>query len=205
MIKCPNINHSDWKAIEAKYGEDTAWAAYRLWGEEIPSLAEVDNYIKMYAEDSDITEPIVFRGGGVSEVFNSSEELKKVGTEEEYLEYLSTVFPNSQVEDVVYHHSSQRLDRFNNNYLGTQTKAPDTQLGFFFAEDKNDIPNMVDRKNKQLEEIRDKLKVMVSNNENKTKQLIRNQDNNKITILMFIVVIVLLIANLVSNLFKWII
>lgn len=55
---------------------------------------------------------------------------------------------------------------------------------------------------KQLEEIRDKLKVMVSNNENKTKQLIRNQDNNKITILMFIVVIVLLIANLVSNLFK---
>ena len=55
---------------------------------------------------------------------------------------------------------------------------------------------------KQLEEIRDKLKVMVSNNENKTKQLIRNQDNNKITILMFIVVIVLMIANLVSNLFK---
>ena len=55
---------------------------------------------------------------------------------------------------------------------------------------------------KQLEEIRDKLKVMVSNNKNKTNQLIRNQDNNKITILMFIVVIVLMIANLVSNLFK---
>ena len=55
---------------------------------------------------------------------------------------------------------------------------------------------------KQLEEIRDKLKVMVSNNKNKTKQLIRNQDNNKITILMFIVIVVLMIANLVSNLFK---
>lgn len=55
---------------------------------------------------------------------------------------------------------------------------------------------------KQLEEIMDKLKVMVSNNQNKTNQLIRNQDNNKITILMFIVVIVLMIANLVSNLFK---
>ena len=49
---------------------------------------------------------------------------------------------------------------------------------------------------KQLDEIRDKLKVILSNNKNKTKQLIRNQDNNKITILMFIVVIVLLIANL---------
>ena len=55
---------------------------------------------------------------------------------------------------------------------------------------------------KQLEEIRDKLKVMVSNNKNKTNQLIRNQDNNKITILMFIVIVVLMIANLVSNLFK---
>ena len=49
---------------------------------------------------------------------------------------------------------------------------------------------------KQLEEIRDKLKVMVSNNQNKTNQLIRNQDNNRIIILMFIVVIVLMIANL---------
>ena len=53
---------------------------------------------------------------------------------------------------------------------------------------------------KQINEIKDKMEVELS--KNKTKQLIRNQDNNKITILMFIVVIVLLIANLVSNLFK---
>ena len=49
---------------------------------------------------------------------------------------------------------------------------------------------------KQLEEIRDKLKVMISNNKNKTKQLIRNQDNNRLIILMFAAVIVLMIANL---------
>ena len=53
---------------------------------------------------------------------------------------------------------------------------------------------------KQLDEIKDKMEVELS--KNKTKQLIRNQDNNRITILMFIVVIVLMIANLVSNLFK---
>ena len=52
---------------------------------------------------------------------------------------------------------------------------------------------------KQLDEIKDKMEVELS--KNKTKQLIRNQDNNRITILMFIVVIVLMIANL----FKWII
>ena len=47
---------------------------------------------------------------------------------------------------------------------------------------------------KQLDEIKDKMEVELS--KNKTKQLIRNQDNNRITILMFIVVIVLMIANL---------
>ena len=53
---------------------------------------------------------------------------------------------------------------------------------------------------KQINEIKDKMEVELL--KNKTNQLIRNQDNNRITILMFIVVIVLLIANLVSNLFK---
>ena len=49
---------------------------------------------------------------------------------------------------------------------------------------------------KQLDEIKDKLKDVLSNNKNKTKQLIRNQDNNRLIILMFVAVIVLMIANL---------
>ena len=52
---------------------------------------------------------------------------------------------------------------------------------------------------KQLDEIKDKLTDVLSNNKNKTKQLIRNQDNNRLIILMFAAVIVLMIANL----FKW--
>ena len=47
---------------------------------------------------------------------------------------------------------------------------------------------------KQLDEIKDKMEVELS--KNKTKQLIRNQDNNRLIILMFVAVIVLLIANL---------
>lgn len=49
---------------------------------------------------------------------------------------------------------------------------------------------------KQLDEIKDKLKDVLSNNKNKTKQLIRNQDNNRLIILLFVAVIVLMIANL---------
>lgn len=88
--------------------------------------------------------------------------------------------------------SLKQLDEFKDNLKSLSLK----QLN----EVKDKLENELSIK--QLEEIRDKLKVMVSNNQNKTKQLIRNQDNNKITILMFIVIIVLMIANLVSNLFK---
>lgn len=36
MIKCPNTNHKDWKAIVNKYGEDTAWASYIAAGKLFP-------------------------------------------------------------------------------------------------------------------------------------------------------------------------
>lgn len=101
----------------------------------------------------------------------------------------NTIFNNTKFNNSS---SPKQLDEFKDNLKSLSLK----QL--------NEVKDKLESELsiKQLEEIRDKLKVMVSNNENKTKQLIRNQDNNKITILMFIVVIVLLIANLVSNLFK---
>ena len=82
--------------------------------------------------------------------------------------------------------SPKQLDEFKDNLKSLSLK----QLN----EVKDKLENELSIK--QLEEIRDKLKVMVSNNKNKTKQLIRNQDNNKITILMFIVIVVLMVANL---------
>ena len=103
-------------------------------------------------------------------------------------------FNNTRFNNTKFNNSSspKQLDEFKDNLKSLSLK----QLN----EVKDKLENELSIK--QLEEIRDKLKVMVSNNKNKTKQLIRNQDNNKITILMFIVIVVLLIANLVSNLFK---
>ena len=40
---------------------------------------------------------------GVDFVFEKSPELSKVGTQEQYSNYLNTIFPNSQVKDIVYH------------------------------------------------------------------------------------------------------
>jgi hypothetical protein len=40
---------------------------------------------------------------GVSEVFKSNPELADIGTQEQYSAYLDTIFPDSNVKDIVYH------------------------------------------------------------------------------------------------------
>jgi transcriptional regulator with XRE-family HTH domain len=51
----------------------------------------------------------------VEEVFNSVPELASVGTPEQYSQYLDTIFPNSEVKDVVYHGTgeSTKIETFN--------------------------------------------------------------------------------------------
>lgn len=40
---------------------------------------------------------------GVSELFRTNPELSKIGTQEQYSQYLDTIFPDSKVKDIVYH------------------------------------------------------------------------------------------------------
>lgn len=45
---------------------------------------------------------------GVSEVFKDNPELAEIGTEQEYSDYLATIYPDSKVDDIVYHGSSEK-------------------------------------------------------------------------------------------------
>jgi hypothetical protein len=79
---------------------------------------------------------------GVSELFDSNPELASIGTPEQYSEYLSTIFPNSQVKDIVYHGSGEKIEEFKDEFKATQNATIfDTpeydKLGFFFTTDKN--------------------------------------------------------------------
>lgn len=111
---------------------------------QIESLEEVTTA-------KEITETVV--KPEVLDVYNDNTVLQEIGTAEQYSQYLDTVFPDSKVKDIVYHHSSQKIDHFNKSFLGKETGAPDTQLGFFFAENSRDIPNMVAEKNAQLKQL----------------------------------------------------
>lgn len=88
--------------------------------------------------------------------------------------------------------------RFNNQrFNNTNFNNPNFDNSLLLRQ-LNDIKSKLENELllKQLDEIKDKLKDVLSNNKNKTKQLIRNQDNNRLIILMFVAVIVLMIANL---------
>ena len=76
---------------------------------------------------------------GVKELFDSNPELSKIGSVQQYSNYLDTVFPNSKVKDIVYHNSPNKFDKFDNLKIGTTTSgigSEDRFLGIFFTSDK---------------------------------------------------------------------
>lgn len=79
---------------------------------------------------------------GVKELFESNPELANIGTQEQYSQYLSTIFPNSKVRDIVYHSrftvsNIKNKDRWKNGfYSGTKDQA---DLMADMAESSNDL------------------------------------------------------------------
>ena len=125
-------------------------------------------------------------------------------------ELVDTVIQNYNGLDLVFkckttkeldNEFNDRINKMNNQFseeikakLITNNKYSDHQK--FKPNFNNPLSIKQSDEIKQLDENMDKLKDVLSNNKNKTKQLIRNQDNNRLIILMFIVIIVLMIANL---------
>ena len=72
---------------------------------------------------------------GVSDLFKVTPELSSIGTQEQYSQYLDTIFPDSKVKDIVYHGSNKKFDKFDYNYL------PKADAGFYFTKDKNYAKN----------------------------------------------------------------
>jgi hypothetical protein len=56
---------------------------------------------------------------GIDKVFESNKELANIGTEEQYAEYLDTIFPDSKVRYIVYHTSPNKIEKFRDSMFGT--------------------------------------------------------------------------------------
>ena len=48
---------------------------------------------------------------GVSEIFEANPELTSIGTPAQYSQYLESIFPNSEVKDIVYHGSNSKIEK----------------------------------------------------------------------------------------------
>ncbi|MEI6022479.1 MAG: hypothetical protein WCQ32_01395 [bacterium] len=56
---------------------------------------------------------------GVAELFESNPELATIGTQEQYSTYLDTIFPDSNIKDIVYHGGRDgTIEKFRNNHFG---------------------------------------------------------------------------------------
>lgn len=55
---------------------------------------------------------------GVDFVYNQNPDLLTIGTKEQYSNYLSTIFPESKLQDIVYHGTNVGIDDFKFKSLG---------------------------------------------------------------------------------------
>jgi hypothetical protein len=82
---------------------------------------------------------------GVEELFESNPELASIGTQEQYSQYLDTIFPDSKVKDIVYHGTDVNIDKFDKNFRGKNTGDSgftdgtpiDSSNAFFFSSNIN--------------------------------------------------------------------
>ena len=84
-------------------------------------------------------EPVGEVKEGVSEVFKSNPELAAIGTQEQYSQYLNSIFPDSQVKGINYHGTEyqQKFEKFDSKLSGTQTTEGLQTPGFWFTYDKD--------------------------------------------------------------------
>jgi hypothetical protein len=73
----------------------------------------------------------------IQDLFNSSPELAKIGSIEQYSRYLDTIFPDSKVKDIVYHGTNTKFDKFDSTFEGTNEKGG-RGVGFNFTRDLED-------------------------------------------------------------------
>lgn len=91
-------------------------------------------------EEFEIADEIGYIKPGIKELFDSNPELSNIGTQEQYSQYLDTIFPDSKVKDIVYHRSPNKFDLFDDNKIGSNTikvqndiYSEDRILGHFFS------------------------------------------------------------------------
>lgn len=73
----------------------------------------------------------------VSDIFKESSQLAKIGSEQEYSEYINSIFPDSKVKDIVYHGTEFEFNKFDKEAVSLRGEGGwvTNFEGFHFATD----------------------------------------------------------------------
>ena len=151
-MPCINVNLQEFKWLNAQTDLDEVSLAAEVGAwmdlntqDRFPTLHELG------IESNGKSAPIVPRKG-LEEFFNSSPELKEIGTHGEYERYLDGVFPETAINDLVYHQTSNKnkFESFRTSKLGaTYFSFANIPTGGIFKRLVNDrvVTAIVDVKN----------------------------------------------------------
>ena len=56
-------------------------------------------------------------------VFEQNKELSLIGSKEQYIEYLRSIFPESKVSEIVYHSTNKDFEDFDKNKVGSRVEG----------------------------------------------------------------------------------
>lgn len=117
-------------------GADRQKYAYKYTGDTKQSLPVTESKIQQQRLDErdlkDISKNIgrndAVSKGVVKKVFNTNKDMKKIGTEAEYQQYLNNIFPDTKLKGEFYHGTDSSFDKFDHaGRLGTAS----TDKGYF--------------------------------------------------------------------------
>ena len=74
--------------------------------------SNTSEFIKEIANSKNVIDSFKNKIDAINYVFQQAPELESIGTKTQYLKYLSTIFPNSKVKDIVYHGTPFEFDTF---------------------------------------------------------------------------------------------
>lgn len=121
MAHCVNRSSEEFKTLaeQSNINPIILAAKVSLWQEEngldnFPTIADIST-VK----------------SGVTEVFSSNPELSNIGNQQQYSQYLDTIFPNSKVKDIVYHFGNVSTNNFDKNFAEVDSAI--NKKGFQFA------------------------------------------------------------------------
>lgn len=91
-----------------------------------------NEFVTSISKNKDVIDSFKTKMEAIDGVFKDSPKLASIGTKTQYMQYLSTIFPDSKVKDIVYHATTADFDRFDKSKFFTS-------YAFHFASNKETL------------------------------------------------------------------